>query len=66
MLSTLSPGPIVLVRLPNGEYTVDATYDGKTQTRKLAAGERMRTESLRWPSDPEKDFPGPKDSDGRP
>ena len=66
VLATQSPGPILLARLPRGEYTVDATYDGRTQTRKIAAGERMRTEYMRWPSDPQKDFPGPKHSEREP
>ena len=66
VLATQSPGPILLARLPAGEYTVEAAYDGKTQTRKLAAGKGMRTEYLRWPSDPQKDFPGPKSSEREP
>jgi hypothetical protein len=64
--ATQAPGPILLARLPRGEYTVDATYDGKTQTRNLTAGQRMRTEYLRWPHDPQKDFPGPKESERQP
>jgi hypothetical protein len=63
VLATHALGPILLARLPRGEYTVDATHDGRTQTRKLTAGDRLRTEYLRWPSDPKKDFPGPRDSE---
>ena len=55
-----SPGPLMLVKLPKGQYTVDATYEGVTRTRKLQAGDRLRTEYMRWPTNPETDFPGPR------
>ena len=56
-----SPGPLMLVKLPKGEYTVDAIYEGVTRTRKLKTGDRLRTEYMRWPSNTETDFPGPKE-----
>jgi len=51
-------GPLVLARLPPGEYSVTATRGGRTISRKfkVAAG-RLRTEHLRWPADPEQDLP---------
>ena len=55
-----APGPLVLAKLPRGAYVVEATYGSKTQTRRLDVRERMRTEYVRWPSNPETDFPGPK------
>ena len=58
-----APGPLVLARLPRGSYVVEATYEGNTQTRKLDVRERRLTEHLRWPSNPEFDFPGPRDND---
>jgi hypothetical protein len=51
-------GPFVLARLPAGEYSVTATHRDSTVTRKfrIAAG-RLRTEHLRWPSNPQEDLP---------
>ncbi|MCC7484313.1 MAG: hypothetical protein IT529_04940 [Burkholderiales bacterium] len=51
-------GPLVLVRLPAGEYSVSATRGGRTLTRrvKLVTG-KLRTEYLRWPADPKEDLP---------
>jgi hypothetical protein len=60
LLTVNAQGPIVLAKLPRGSYTVEATYEGKAQTRKVAVAERLRTEYLRWPSNPETDSPGPK------
>ena len=42
---------------------VRAAYAGNAQTRKITVGDRLRTEYLRWPSNPETDFPGPKSSE---
>ena len=55
-----APGPVVLAKLPRGAYVVEATYGSNTRTRRIEVRERMRTEYVRWPSDPETDFPGPK------
>lgn len=52
-------GPILLAQLPAGTYTINATYRDKTVTRKVVADGRLRTEYLRWPSDPAADFPLP-------
>lgn len=43
-----------------GDPLVEATYEGKRQSRKIKLGDRLHTEYLRWPSNPETDFPGPK------
>ena len=55
-----APGPVMLAKLARGTYVVRATYEGAAQTRKITVGDRLRTEYLRWPSNPETDFPGPK------
>lgn len=54
-------GPFFLVKLPAGQYTVAATYEGRTVTRKLQVGKGLRTEYLRWPSNPETDNPLPRE-----
>lgn len=60
MLNRHASGPPVLAKLPRGAYTVEATYDGQAQVRKVELRDRRRTEYFRWPSDPQRDFPGPK------
>ena len=54
-------GPFFLAKLPAGQYTVAATYEGRTVTRKLQVGKGLRTEYLRWPSNPETDNPLPRE-----
>ena len=61
-----APGPLVLAKLERGAYTVEATYGGTTLTRKVDVQGRLRTEYLRWPSDPQTDFPGPKATEREP
>ena len=60
VLVLFAPGPVVLAKLPRGSYVVATTYEDNTQTRRFDVRERMRTEYVRWPSNPETDFPGPK------
>jgi hypothetical protein len=52
-------GPLFMARLPAGSYSVNATFRGKTETRKVKTGERLHTEYWRWPSDPKFDLPLP-------
>lgn len=49
VLSAVSDGPMMLVDLPPGQYTVEATAEDKTQTHKvaLAKGKHQRL-MLRW------------------
>ena len=49
VLSAVSAGPMMLVDLAPGQYTVEAAFEGKTQTRKvaIAKGQRQRL-ALRW------------------
>ena len=49
-------GPIFMLKLPPGTYVVEATYDGKTHTRRINVDKRLRTEHLRWPSNSQVDF----------
>ena len=60
VLAVTSPGPLLLAKLPRGSYVVSSTYDGQTLTRRIDVRDRLRTEYIRWPSNPETDFPGPK------
>ena len=64
VLVAFAPGPLLLARLPRGSYLVEATYGTSTLTRRLDVADRLRTEYLRWPSDPATDFPGPKATEG--
>ncbi len=51
-------GPLLFARLPAGHYDVAATYQGRTVTRRVKLlDNRLRTEYLRWPSDPVNDLP---------
>jgi hypothetical protein len=45
VIDRTSQGPIFLARLPNGQYTVSAEFQGRTQTRRVALGNGRR-ESL--------------------
>lgn len=59
IIERLNTGPILLARLPAGEYNITVSHDGKTVSRKvrIATG-RLRTEHVvRWPADPERDLP---------
>ena len=52
-----APGPLLMARLPRGTYTVDATYEGRMQSRKVSIGGGLVTAQFRWPSNPQTDFP---------
>ncbi len=42
-------GPILMARLPAGNYVATLTYEGVAQTRKLAVRAKgLRTEQVRW------------------
>ena len=64
VIQTVSEGPYFLAKLPAGQYTVSATNDGKTITRKIQVGKGLRSEQMRWPS-AVADFPGPRDGSGK-
>lgn len=48
VLETSNTGPMLLANLPRGSYTVTAVSEGRSQTRKVEVGERLRTEYMRW------------------
>ena len=49
VLEILVEGPILMARLPAGNYVATLTYEGVTQTRKLVLRDKsLRTEQLRW------------------
>jgi len=61
VIKAVSDGPIFLAKLPAGAYSVAATYEGKTVTRKLSVpASGLRTEYLRWASDPATYTPAPR------
>ena len=64
VIHTVSEGPYFMAKLPAGQYTVSATNDGKTITRKIQVGKGLRSEQMRWPSTVA-DFPGPRDGSGK-
>ena len=62
VLEDVASGPFFLAKLAPGKYTIAATYDGKTVKRNVqVGGKSLRTEYLRWPSNPETDYPLPRE-----
>ena len=54
LVQHVTDGPIFMARLPAGTYVVTAYYNGIAQARKVSVrGERLHTEYLRWPSNPQ-------------
>ena len=43
-------GPIVMMRLPPGLYTIEATVQGRTEQRDVSVGKGSLTLDWRWPS----------------
>jgi len=43
-------GPIVMMRLPPGAYTLEATVQGRTERREVRVGNGAQTMNWRWPS----------------
>jgi hypothetical protein len=48
LIQTYSNGPWVYVKLPAGHYTITATHDGKSETRKLVVGKVWQEEMFRF------------------
>ena len=49
LLSLEQVGPILMLDLPPGRYTVEARYAGQVQTKRVEVGERdLRTLTWRW------------------
>lgn len=51
VVDAVSQGPWMFVDLPHGNYTVKATYDGKTESRNVSVAASQKTVQFRW-SDP--------------
>jgi hypothetical protein len=48
VLAVDNAGPLLLVKLPPGDYTVDATHGGKTERKRVAVGRGATTLNWRW------------------
>jgi hypothetical protein len=48
LLAVDNAGPMLLVKLPAGDYTVAASHGGKTEQRKVHVGKASTTISWRW------------------
>jgi hypothetical protein len=44
----VSQGPWMFVDLPHGNYTIKATFDGKSETRKVTVGKSQKVVQFRW------------------
>ena len=44
-------GPMLLVKLPPGDYTVTASYGGRTEQRKVRLARASTTVNVRWPNE---------------
>jgi hypothetical protein len=65
VVQTVAEGPYFMASLPAGQYTVSATHEGKTVTRKIQVGNKgLRSEHFRFPGSVA-DFPGPRDGPGK-
>ena len=57
LIEHVADGPFFMAKLPDGQYTVTATYEGTSQTRRVNVSARhLNTVHLRWPKNPETDF----------
>lgn len=50
VLNAVTDGPILLAKLKPGTYTVNATYEGQTQTRKVSVGSSLKTSNFSFRS----------------
>jgi len=65
VVQAVSDGPYFLANLPAGQYTISATHEGKTLSRKVQVGSKgLRSEHIRFPSSVA-DVPGPRDGPGK-
>ncbi|MGC1816585.1 MAG: carboxypeptidase-like regulatory domain-containing protein [Casimicrobiaceae bacterium] len=49
VLDATSEGPLLMAKLPAGDYRVDATFDGHRESRKISAtASKLVTVDLRW------------------
>ncbi|MDH3289145.1 MAG: hypothetical protein OEP48_15665 [Betaproteobacteria bacterium] len=64
LLEHVTEGPIFMVRVPAGSYSVSATYSGSPQSRTIKAAEKLRTEYFRWSGDARTQAPVRADGKG--
>jgi hypothetical protein len=50
LLGIPNAGPWVLVKLPAGRYTLDASMGGQTQQKTLIVGAKLQTVNWSWPA----------------
>ena len=50
VLDLIGQGPIFLLSLPSGTYTVDAEHDGQVKTRRFQVTDRRQEIGFSWPS----------------
>src|SRR3954464_13471705 len=64
VIDDTSNGPWLLARLPAGNYTAAATYNGNTVTQKFSVGKSgLRTAQFRWPASVEQQGVGSAGAD---
>lgn len=51
VLGVDNAGPLLLVKVPPGDYTVEASYGGKSERRKVRVGREAATVNWRWPDE---------------
>ncbi len=51
LLGVDTAGPLLLVKVPPGEYSVDASYGGKSERRTVHVGREATTVNWRWPDE---------------
>ncbi len=57
LVDDFADGPMFFAKVPPGNYSLAATYEGKTETQKLRVGQRdTRTAFFHWPVNPQTDF----------
>jgi hypothetical protein len=44
-------GPMLLLKLPPGDYTVEASYGGRSEQHKVRVSRESTTVNLRWPDE---------------
>lgn len=49
-LNFTATGPLCLLRLPNGSYTVDAEYKGRTITQRITIDNSLHQTKFNWPA----------------
>jgi len=50
VLSVKNAGPLLMVNLPPGKYTIEASYLGKPQTTTVQLSREVRTLNWNWPN----------------